>query len=157
MSQMIPIFWIKIFDTLKDLCRSYVSYDEVARFFQQKLERGETEDEVVLSGGKREMMEVRKMLRFFNDMGMLMWIEEKGLEDVVILDPIKYLVKPATIIICKHLATRDDPYRTRHEIATIHGDSKKILTEDWMRMLEFGLLSESLARDLLERFIFDQK
>lgn len=156
MNRKIPIFWIKIFDELRDLRRSYLSYDEVVRFVQQKLPIEQVEEGVVLEEGKIEVMEVRKMLRFFNDMGMLMWIEEKGLEDVIILDPIEYLVRPATIIICKHLATIDDPYRTKHEIASIHGESKKILTEDWMRMLEFGLLSEFLARDLLARFIADQ-
>eukprot|EP01040_Poterioochromonas_malhamensis_P014069 gene14069-biopygen3173 len=64
--------------------------------------------------------------------------EEKGLEDVIILDPIEYLVKPATTIICKHVATKDDPYRTRHEVTEIHGATltggKKthvFLSHDW--------------------------
>jgi len=97
-------------------------------------------------------MEAREMLRFLNDMGMLMWIEEKGLEDVIILDPINYLVKPATTILCKHVATKDDPYRTRHVIAEIHGESKKDYGEDWMRMLEYGAASEVLVKDLLKRY-----
>jgi len=97
-------------------------------------------------------MDVREMLRFFTDMGMLMWIEDTGLEDVIILDPIEYLVKPATIIICKHFATKDDPYRTIHEIPEIHGESKKQFVEDWNRMLEYGVVSEVLARDLLKRY-----
>eukprot|EP01040_Poterioochromonas_malhamensis_P027192 gene27192-biopygen3839 len=62
-------------------------------------------------------------------------VEEKGLEDVIILDPIEYLVKPATTIICKHVATKDDPYRIRHEIGEIHGERGKkthvFLSHDW--------------------------
>jgi len=81
-----------------------------------------------------------------------MWIEEKDLEDVIILDPIEYLVKPATTIICKHLATKDDPYGTIHHIAKIHGESRNRCGEDWMKMLEYGIVNEGLARDLLKRF-----
>ncbi len=102
---------------------------------EEKYQQSEREDRMMKEGDSRGNiidMEVREMFRFLNDMGMLMWIEEKGLEDVIILDPIEYLVKPATTIICKHVATKDDPYRTRHEVTEIHGESKKEYGEDWI-------------------------
>ncbi len=41
-----------------------------------------------------------------SDTGMR--IEEKGLDDVNILDLMEYLVKPATTIICKHLEIKNE-------------------------------------------------
>ena len=42
---------------------------------------------------------------------------EPGLRDVVILDPIKFFVAPATLLICKHVPTLDDP---THHLSLIH-------------------------------------
>ena len=51
-------------------------------------------------------------LRFLHRMSVLMWHEEDTLRDVIVLDAIKYFVKPITAVICKHNATSDDS--TRH-------------------------------------------
>jgi hypothetical protein len=59
---------------------------------------------------------VSELLRYFYEMGVLIWIEEPGLREVVILDPIEYFVKPVTRIIYKHLASKKDPYVLKHEL-----------------------------------------
>ncbi len=156
MKREIPMLWIKILDEMKGLQCSYLSYEEVLQMIKGKYKNVRGRGVLAKEGDSEEAtwieIEVREILRFLNDMGMLMWIEEKGLEDVIILDPINYLVKPATTILCKHVATKDDPYRTRHVIAEIHGESKKDYGEDWMRMLEYGAASEVLVKDLLKRY-----
>lgn len=152
----IPILWIKIFDEMRSLQQSYLSYEEVIRISREKyqdvreslIEHEEDVEEV----DRKILIQVKEMLRFLNGMGMLMWIEEKDLEDVIILDPIEYLVKPVTTIICKHLATKDDPYGTIHHIEEIHGESREEYGEDWERMLESGFVSEELANGLLKRY-----
>jgi hypothetical protein len=40
-------------------------------------------------------------LFFLRDMGMLMWYDENGLRDAVIMDLVAYFVKPATRLICE--------------------------------------------------------
>jgi hypothetical protein len=57
-------------------------------------------------------------------MGMLLWINDEKLKDIVILDPIKYFVDPATMIICKHILTKDDPYHIVH-CEEIHQEVRK--------------------------------
>ncbi len=156
MKREIPMLWIKILDEMKGLHCSYLSYEEVLKMVEAKYKNVRGKGLLMKEGDSEEPtrieIEVREILRFLNNMGMLMWIEEKGLEDVIILDPINYLVKPATTILCKHVATKDDPYRTRHVIAEIHEESKKEHGEDWTRMLEYGVASEVLVKDLLKRF-----
>jgi Holliday junction resolvase len=55
--------------------------------------------------------EVEELLRFLNEMGAILWINEKGLRDVVILDPIEFLVKPASKLI-----VLNDDVKTRKEL-----------------------------------------
>eukprot|EP00599_Poterioochromonas_sp_BG-1_P005783 CAMPEP_0173149908 /NCGR_PEP_ID=MMETSP1105-20130129/10618_1 /TAXON_ID=2985 /ORGANISM="Ochromonas sp., Strain BG-1" /LENGTH=213 /DNA_ID=CAMNT_0014064889 /DNA_START=49 /DNA_END=686 /DNA_ORIENTATION=+ len=119
MKREISILWIKMLDEMKAVNRHYLSYEEVVMMAKQKYPRDtqrnlqqdteEMKEEMTVRENLIMAKEVRKMLRFLNDMGMLMWIEETDLDDVIILDPIEYLVKPATTIICKHIATKDDP------------------------------------------------
>jgi GTPase SAR1 family protein/DNA-binding MarR family transcriptional regulator len=92
---------------------------------------------------------VSELLRYLYEMGLLIWIEEPGLREIVILDPIEYFVKPVTRIICKHLSSKKDPYATKHELP-IHKECQRELSKDWELMLEFGLVSETLAKRLLK-------
>jgi GTPase SAR1 family protein len=134
----IPLTWIKALDEIR--------------------ERGKKEnksflllEEVIEIGGKLgiSLEGVSELLRYLYQMGVLIWIEEPGLREVVILDPIEYFVKPVTRIICKHLASKKDPYAIKHELP-IHIQCQRELSEDWKQMLEFGLVSDKLARTLLQ-------
>jgi GTPase SAR1 family protein len=125
--------WLKILDEIKEKQLSFLSKNEVEEVAIRFLMSGE---------------EVAEMLSFFCQMGMLIWINEDKLREIVILDPIEYFVKPVTMIICKHIATTDDPYHTVH-CEKIHKVCRKEWPEDWFQMLEFGLVSDRLARKLL--------
>jgi GTPase SAR1 family protein len=133
MKQEVSLVWVKLLDEINAKHQSFLSLEEIIRMCEPR---------AVVSA------EVTKMLTFFYEMGILIWINEENLRDVVILDPIEYFVKPATMIICKHIATKDDPYRTVH-FEEIHKACRKKWREDWYQMLEFGLVSERLARRLL--------
>ena len=42
------------------------------------------------------------MLKFFDQMGLIMYHDEKCLKHLVILDPPRFLVEPASLVICQH-------------------------------------------------------
>jgi GTPase SAR1 family protein/DNA-binding Lrp family transcriptional regulator len=130
----IPLVWMKVLDQIREKNASFLLFDEVV----------EIGEKLGIS-----LEEVSELLRYLYEMGVIIWIEEPGLREVVILDPMEYFVKPVTRIICKHLASRKDPYATKHELP-IHEECRQgELSEDWKLMLEFGLVSGRLARRLL--------
>jgi GTPase SAR1 family protein len=141
----IPVIWMKALDEIREKGKkekkSFLLLEEVIEI-AGKLG-------VSLEGG-RGRGGVSELLRYLYEMGVLIWIEEPGLREVVILDPIEYFVKPVTRIICKHLASKKDPYAIKHELPIHKECHQGVLSEDWKRMLEFGLVSDPLARRLLK-------
>jgi GTPase SAR1 family protein len=130
----VPFVWLKILDEMKEKRESFLTVNAINEMcFKFKLS----------SEG------IVKMLTFFGHMGIFIWINEGKLRDIVILDPIEYFVKPATMIICKHIATKDDPYHTVH-CEEIHKACRKRWSDYWYQLLEFGLVSEELATGLLQ-------
>jgi GTPase SAR1 family protein len=130
----VPFVWLKMLDKIKGKKDSFLTLEEVAEMCERFSFSWE---------------EITRMLMYFYEKGILIWINEENLRDVVILDPIEYFVQPATKIICKHIATKDDPSQTVH-CEEIHKSSRKEWPEDWYQMLEFGLVSDRLARRLLD-------
>jgi GTPase SAR1 family protein len=129
----VSFIWLKILDEVKSKGLSFISRNEV---------------EQIATCYSMSVKDVPDMLAFLYEMGMVLWVNEGKLADIVILDPIKYFVKPATRIICKHIATKDDPHHIIH-CKDIHKACRKEWPDDWYQMLEFGLVSERLARRLL--------
>jgi hypothetical protein len=138
---MVSLIWIKILDEIKTKNSSFLAINEI---------------EEICAVYSLSSAEIAEMLTFFYEMGILIWINEEKLRDIVILDPIEYFVKPATMIICKHIATKDDPYHTVH-CEEIHKACREEWPEDWYQMLEYGLVSERLARKLLGSACKDEK
>jgi GTPase SAR1 family protein len=83
--------------------------------------------------------DVPTVLAFFRDMGMLMWYEDEALRDVVILDPVAFLVKPVARVICdpELHCLEAHSYCARH-----HHDA-------YPAMKYNGIVSQSLLRALL--------
>ena len=79
-----------------------------------------------------------------------MWHSDDNLKDIVILDPIGFFVKPATIIICKHKA--DELDSTQH-LLPVHKKYKLRLYQDYERLINNGIASELLLKGLLEDYI----
>jgi hypothetical protein len=44
---------------------------------------------------------VREFVEFLRDMGVLIWYDEPGLREIIILDPVTYFVKPVIRVICQ--------------------------------------------------------
>ena len=79
-----PFTWLKALDELMATKKSYLTFNEASSI---ALDNGVEKDAIPL------------FLRFLNDMGMVLWLNEDGLRDVVILDIITSFVDPATRII----------------------------------------------------------
>ena len=75
-----------------------------------------------------------------------MWHDNPSLREVVVLDPVKYFVKPATRIVCDITPASADG---RYHRQQIHGDCEKHHIKDFKMLQEEGLISENLLRFML--------
>lgn len=126
--------WLSMIDAMKDLQRPYLFRREIVNLSYEHGIFGEEE--------------LNDFLSFLVDFGLIYWIKEDSLEEIIIIDPVNYVVKPVTTIICKHIAFRSDPYKTVHH-ELIHRQAKAKFNRDWDQMLEFGIVSENLANELI--------
>jgi GTPase SAR1 family protein len=127
-----PLSWFQVLDIFKSKNVPYLSYNEV---------------ESIVTACDIPQERVSVLLRFFHEMGILMWHDEDTLRDVVVFDPIEYFVKPATIVICKHNPDKVDGIYHSMEI---HRKVKKVLPKEFREMIQHGIVSEPLLIALLE-------
>jgi hypothetical protein len=139
-TKQVSLVWLKILDEIKAKLESFLMLSEIIK---------------ICSKFSLPPEKVEEMLTYFCEMGILIWINEEKLRDIIILDPVEYFVKPVTLIICKHIATKDDPSHTVHCVE-IHKVCREKWPQDWFQMLEFGIVSERLARNLLRSSCKDE-
>jgi GTPase SAR1 family protein len=139
----VSLLWIKAIDKLKTTSQVSLACSEM-----MELCYGGYVNTYLLSF----VVDVPPLLSFLVNNGIVIWFDEPSLRDLIILDPIRYFVEPLSLLICKHIATKDDPYplkKTKHE-EEIHKQIKRGLSKDWFRMLEYGLVSRELIIELLK-------
>ena len=90
-----------------------------------------------------------EMLRFFRDLGLIMWHEEPSLRDIIVLDPIKFFVAPATNIVCQHVI---DEQGTVH-FNEVLKKAKKTHRLDFDAMLNEGMVTSNLLKFVLDEHI----
>jgi GTPase SAR1 family protein len=130
----VPLTWFKAIDQMADTRKDCLSLQEV-----------------ISTAGRCNVSEkeVPLLLSFLHDMGHLMWLDEPGLRDVVILDPVLYLVVPATIIICKLTPDHED---TTHHFMDSHRECERMHKREWMQLKHDGVLSVKLLPILWEKY-----
>jgi hypothetical protein len=79
-------------------------------------------------------------------MNIVLWSDDAGLRDTVIVDPITFFVNPAATIICKLVQTEGDP--TLHTSET-HKTCRRTQPEQFADLVDSGLLHDSLLQPLL--------
>ena len=134
----IPLTWLKVIDHMSDMKKDCLLLSDLKML------------------GERNgvsMEEVPYMLTFLHDVGHLMWLDEPGLRDVVVLDPVSYLVTPATIIICKLTPDHDD---TTHHFMECHHECERMHRREWMQLKRDGILHITLLPILWADFIAHQ-
>ena len=126
-----PLYWLKAWDELLATKKSFLTLDEASTI---AIENGVDERAVHL------------FLLFLHEMGVVLWLNEEGLRDIVILDVITFFVEPATLIICNHISTPLDSTIHHQKIQTY---CKKMFRKDWDQMITTGVLSQKLMEALL--------
>jgi GTPase SAR1 family protein len=80
-----PFPWYEALDAFQQVPTPTITFTEAK---DQAVQCGVNSDRVI------------ELLIFLRDMGMLMWYNEPGLNETIILDPIAYFVQPVTRVIC---------------------------------------------------------
>ena len=97
--------------------------------------------------GSQDMIE--DMLRLFRELGLIMWHEEHSLRNVVILDPVKFFVSPASNIICQHT---EDEQGTIHSNYTLKKAYKRF-RNDFEELKNGGVVSSVLLKFILQEHL----
>jgi hypothetical protein len=109
-----------------------------------------TEFESYFTSNNVPQDEIRPMLDFLHESGRLFWITFSESRSIIIFNPYSYFVNPATIIINSELTLRNHCDKAGLYKEEIHLQCQRDWPDDWLRMLEFGLVTERLARRLLK-------
>jgi len=136
--QLVPVSWMKTLDEVTNLKRSFLTIDEYSS---------------IAASCNVLRSDEFNLLHYFHEMGYLMWHDEPLLRDVIILDPIEYFVKPATMIICKHIQDGNDS--TVHFLP-VHSKCKKMQFNKFTDLTTHGILNSSLLPILWEDFSLHQ-
>jgi serine/threonine protein kinase len=129
-----PLSWFQVLDIFKSKNVPYLEYSEV---------------ESIIVSCNIPKTRVPTLLTFFHEIGILMWHDEDTLRDIIVFDPIEYFVKPATIIICKHVPDQADGI---YHSLEIHQKVKKLLPKEFREMIQYGIVAEELLAGLLEQY-----
>jgi hypothetical protein len=132
--QLVPLSWMKTLDELTNLKRSSITIQEYSS---------------IATSCKVSNSDEFDLLRYFHEMGYLMWHDQSVLRDVIILDPIEFFVKPAALIICKHIQDGNDP---RMHFLPVHSKCKKMQFNKFIDLTTKGILNSSLLPILWEEF-----
>ena len=127
-----PITWLKFCDSLKGLQKTHISLNEAMEM---------AEDCGI------PFANIKALLLFLHDMGILMWYDDNGLRDVVILDPIEFFVKAVTSIIRKHEPSKIDG---THHFSELHEKCARLLRTQWTKFTRTAVLDDELLSMLLE-------
>jgi hypothetical protein len=125
--KQIPLTWFRLLDELNVRKQPCLALDDV--------------QSLGIVCGLQENEETHCFLFFLHEMGMLMWHDEPVLREVVILDPVAYLINPATVVICKHVPDLNDP--TCHELP-VHKECQKKCFEEWSLFLKSAVISAKM-------------
>ena len=137
--QLVPLSWMKTLDELTNLKRSSITIQEYSS---------------IATSCKVSNSDEFDLLRYFHEMGYLMWHDQPLLRDVIILDPIEFFVKPATLIICKHIQDGND---LRMHFLPVHSKCRKMQFNKFNDLTTKGILNSSLLPILWEEFTKDRR
>ena len=126
-----PLTWLRALDELFATKKSFLPYNEASS--------------IAMANGVEESA-IHLFISFLNEMGVVLWVDEEGLRDVVILDIITFFVEPATLIICNHVCKFSDNTVHHKEIQEICEKNRAI---EWNEMTQRGLVSRHLLKFLL--------
>jgi hypothetical protein len=125
LKRKVPLPWLQALDAIQATKQSHVSLDVVMSIAQQKglpVTQLPLEDEVL------------RMLKYFSELGLLMHHNRPTLRQLVVLDTLRCLVNPASIVMCQHdIHMLDD-----------HKHARRSKSEAYRRLTTEGVLDKNL-------------
>jgi hypothetical protein len=125
LKRKVPLPWLQTLDAIQATKQLHVTLAQVNSIAQQSgmpVTRLPLEDEVM------------RMLKYFSDLGLLMHHNCPTLRHLVVLDTLRCLVNPASIVMCQH----DIHMLEVHELA------RRTKSEAYRRLTTQGILDKSL-------------
>ena len=143
----VPYKWLGAYEDLQKETNSFLEFEKV-KDICSKREMGIEDLELNL--------ETVVMLKFFHEMGLIMYHDEAALKHLVILNPAKFLVEPASCVVCQLDVERSDdfsPDDERIRLITSLESEKPHQYED----LRKGVLHRQILWDFLWKHVADNK
>ena len=134
---MVPFSWMKALDDMREKQQSHLHLSEVQT--------------ICMSCGI-PANEVHMFLTFLHKYAVVMWKDSSPLDEVVIIDPVEYFVKPASAVICKHKPSARDA--TLH-CEPVHQQCQRKDKMLWGEFVNFGKLYISILWDIIFSFTGD--
>jgi GTPase SAR1 family protein len=129
----VPLQWLRVFDALmleKEQC-------DVPFKYLTDVEQIASDCGLPFCGLSLQE-EVLRMLKYFNDLGLLMHHDCPTLRHLVVLDTFRCLVNPASIVMCQH---------DIHKLP-VHLEARRDCGEDYVELTTRGVLSSNLLNIL---------
>jgi GTPase SAR1 family protein len=144
----VPFTWLGAYEDLQKETNSFLEFEKVKDICSVR-GMGMPED-LELN------LETVGMLKFFHEMGLIMYHDEEALKDLVILNPARFLVEPASCVVCQLDVERSDdfsPDDERIRLITSLESEKPHQYED----LRKGVLHRQILWDFLWKHVADNK
>jgi GTPase SAR1 family protein len=142
----VPYTWLGAYETLQKETNSCLGFEKVKDICARNR-----------MGTTLELNhETAMMLKFFHQMGLIMYHDEKALKHLVVLDPARFLVEPASRVVCQHDTIESDDYSPPEERRVLMQDlesQKPHQCED----LRKGILHREILREFLWSDIVDNQ
>jgi GTPase SAR1 family protein len=125
LKRKVPLPWLQALDAIQATKQSHVSLDLVMSIAQQKglpVTQLPLEDEVL------------RMLKYFSELGLLMHHNRPTLRHLVVLDTLRCLVNPASIVMCQHSI----------HMLEVHEIARSTKGSAYLRLTTEGVLDKSL-------------
>ena len=130
-----PLAWFRAIDELTASTKSFLTLKEASK--------------IATAHGIKEC-DVPVFLSFLNKMGEVLWLDEEGLRDVVILDVMTFFIEPASLIVCSHISNFSDS--TNH-LKKIQLACSREFPLQWTEMNSGGMVDRGLVDILLGKLV----
>ena len=136
-----PLAWFQAIDKLSAHDRSNVTLKEAS--------------DIATANGV-EQNSVPLFLSFLNKMGVVLWLDEEELRDVVILDVMTFFIEPASLIVCDHISNSSDSTNNLREKQLYYQKQLYYRKKDpisWDQMTQRGIVSRQYLDILLGELV----
>jgi hypothetical protein len=129
LKRKVPLPWLQTLDSVQATKQPHISLDAVMSIAEQ---RGLPVTQLPLED------EVLRMLKYFSELGLLMYHNRPTLRHLVVLDTLRCLVNPASIVMCQHDI----------HMLEVHETARRSKSEAYRRLTTEGVLDKSLLQVL---------